>query len=105
MNNQPEISFKQTTLIVVWLYQILSVFLIAGWLLITLLPNAMSFDAGIHLKTILMDVALTFGPIALMVVSNWFCWHSYRKDRYAAALSMMIVMVVLVAVSVLRLLY
>ncbi len=105
MNNNDHISFKQTTLIVVWLYQILSVLLALGWLLVCLLPVAMSFDSGYHLKLILFDVLMAFGPILVLGLSNWFCWYSYRKERYAAVFSVMIVMVVIIAVGIVGALY
>ena len=105
VSSEAPISFKQVTLIVTWLYQILSVFLIAGWLLITLLPNAMSFDAGIYWQTIVMDLALTFGPIGVVILSNWFCWHSYYKGHYAAALSIIVVIVALAVIGIWGLFY
>lgn len=100
INNQPELSNKQTTLIVVWLYQILSVILALGWLLVCLLPVAMSFDSGYQVKIILFDIAFTFAPIMVLGLTNWFCWYNYRKARYTVAFSVMIVMVVIIAIGV-----
>ena len=105
MRNDTPISFKQATFVVAWLYQIFTTIVSLGWLVVCLLPVAMSFDSGYHWKMILFDIVAMFGPIFILGLTNWFCWHSYRKERYATAFAVMIVMVVLIGLLILGVVY
>lgn len=95
---------KPYTKIMLILFLILSVFLTLGWLVMCLLPVAMSFDSGINAKTILMDIALTLGPILILWGANIAMWMSYHRDQQKAAWSIMIVVVVVIALGIVWLL-
>ena len=95
-------SAKNVSAIYLAITHIISLVALILYLLGSLVAVTMSFDAGVHVSTIVMDIILVVVPIVVIILPAVFSWRSWKRNNMAWANSLTIInWVALIAVIIL----
>lgn len=72
---------KDKRFVIYLVIQIIIVLLAIAWVLICLMPDAMSLAAGLTFSNIAMVIALTFGPVLILALISLLMWRCYLKAK------------------------